>query len=198
MKFQLSQRTLDHSIQAILIFASVLLAFWMNEYRIHRAEERVTQDALEAILSEVESNLGVLERWTPYHQSVIEKTQLILENPPEPSEEFSLRSVLEPNRGIFRELLTDNVWNYLNQAQVRVEMRLKLEIARVYEQQEYVEDALKDLFSFLKERETIRSDLAPENWEMFYRKMSEVHAQETAMIESYKGVVARLQNEVGQ
>ena len=37
-KLSLSQRIIDHLIQAILIFISVFMAFWLNDYQLQQKE----------------------------------------------------------------------------------------------------------------------------------------------------------------
>ncbi|KAA3604703.1 MAG: hypothetical protein DWQ06_04510 [Calditrichaeota bacterium] len=190
--FTLNQRFVDHLIQAILIFASVFLAFWMNEYRISKSEEQETNEALESILSETENNLQILERWTPYHLELVKKSNSLTERQIDSIGNFDLGFIIESEKGIFREVLTNDAWNYLNQSNIKVEIEKKLLIAKIYEQQKYVENALKDILEFLKERETFRDSFAKENFMIFGKLIAELYGQEIAMIDSYKRAIQEL------
>lgn len=64
----LNQRLVDHLIQATLIFASVFLAFWLNEYLLEKNEIKYSEEIKNAILIEMKRNLSVLEEMEPYHK----------------------------------------------------------------------------------------------------------------------------------
>jgi hypothetical protein len=65
--WSLSERVVDHSIQGVLIFASVFLAFWLNDYRVQVGERRATQAALEAVINE-SGNTRAVGAVPPGHQ----------------------------------------------------------------------------------------------------------------------------------
>lgn len=80
-KIKISARIADHIINAILIFASVFLAFWMNELRIEKKENELTKDAKKAILTEWKINLIIIERSNSYHEEILKKgAESILKN----------------------------------------------------------------------------------------------------------------------
>lgn len=192
MKFTINQRLADHMIQAVLIFASVFLAFWLNEYGIRQEEEERRHTALIAIRSEMQNNLQILERWSPYHQKIAERTEWLLNHHPDSITTFRPNALFERDKGIFRELLTDHAWSYLNQSNIQMEMKTKLKIAQIYQQQQFVQNALNDVFHFLKQRDILREELAYENHILFHSRISEVYAQETAMISNLKRVIGEL------
>ena len=51
-----SRRLLDHTIQGLLIFASVFVAFWLSEVRENRKNQAIVVNALENIASEMRYN----------------------------------------------------------------------------------------------------------------------------------------------
>jgi hypothetical protein len=54
-------------LESVLIVASVLLAFGLNEFREARAERILTARMLDGIRAEIEHNLGVLEPFVAMH-----------------------------------------------------------------------------------------------------------------------------------
>ena len=61
LKKVFSQRLVDYLIQALFIFLSVFLAFWLNQYQAIYKETYMTTRAELAILKEMKSNLHGLE-----------------------------------------------------------------------------------------------------------------------------------------
>lgn len=192
LNINLSPRITDHLIEGILIFASVFLAFWLNEYRVSINHESETNESIQAIISEIENNLEILERWTPYHKEIIDQLKPILEQELDTVSVFNFWKFIDGNKGIFREILTANAWNLINQSNIKVEIEKKLIISQTYEQQKYVKNAFDNLFNFLNQREILRNDFAQENYMMVYRLLLEVHAQEVAMIQNYETLLSEL------
>lgn len=56
IRLKISQRIGDHIIEAIMIFASVFFAFWLNDYRESRKEAETLKISLQHIASEMEYN----------------------------------------------------------------------------------------------------------------------------------------------
>lgn len=186
----LSERVVDHSIQGVLIFASVFLAFWLNDYRVQVGERRATQDALEAVINEVETNRRILERWAPYHKEISEKLETQLKAVSGGSEPFDPYVFLD-ERGIFREILTYDSWEYLRQSDVRLDLETRLAVNRVFRQQEYVENAVRAAVHFLNERELFDPEKSEENLVMFHRLITDLYYQQVALLETYRRFLDR-------
>jgi hypothetical protein len=163
-RWPLNERVVDHAIQGVLIFASVFLAFWLNDYRIQVGERRATQAALEAVVNEVETNRGILERWSPYHREISEKLEAQQLAGGTASGPFNPYAFMD-DRGIFREILTYDSWEYLRQSDVRLDLETRLAVNRVFRQQEYVDNAGQAAVSFLSERELFDPARSDENQE---------------------------------
>ena len=52
-RIKISQRFSDHLIQAVFIFTSVFLVFWLNGYIIEQNEKQAANIAQEAIIEEM-------------------------------------------------------------------------------------------------------------------------------------------------
>ncbi len=183
-RWTVSQRVVDHSIQGLLIFASVFLAFWLNDYRVEVAERRATEDALAAAINEVETNREILARWAPYHAEISRSVEAELAADAQERGPFNPYAYMD-ERGIFREILTYDSWEIMRQSGVRLDLEIRLAVNRVFQQQQYVEKAVRATVGFLGSRELFDPELAEENRVIFYRLVTELHAQEEAMLESY-------------
>jgi hypothetical protein len=188
-KWTLSERVVDHSIQALLIFASVFLAFWLNDYRIQVGEQRATEAVVEAVVSEISANKAVLERWAPYHREISERLEARLrdgaDDDPGQWEPFQPQAYLD-QRGIFQEILTYDSWEHLRQSDLRLDIQRRLAVNRIFRQQEYVDEAVREVVGFLNGRELFDPALAQQNHIMFYRLMTELYHQEMALLENYR------------
>lgn len=193
---KLSQRISDHLIQAIFIFTSVFLAFWLNDYLMERNERRSARVAQEAIIEEMKWNLKILERWTPYHKELFDKAELLVLKELDTVKTFDPSRIIDHSKGIIREALIDNAWNLLNQNQVKIDLHSKMEINRIYKQQNYVNLAILEITDFLKQRETLRPELVKENYVMLLRLLGELFGQESAMIREQKLVLLELENKM--
>lgn len=70
-KLKLSQRFTDHFIQAVLIFASIFVAFWLTDVRERQNSDRVVKLALENIASELTYNHNRIESSFGYYLKII-------------------------------------------------------------------------------------------------------------------------------
>lgn len=107
---------------------------------------------------------------------------------------FDANLIIDPNKGIHRKNLIDNAWQIFNKNKISIDVSTRIEISRIYEQQKYVTNALKNSVNFLKSREILRIDLANENYIMFTKLLGDLWGQENAMIREIKIVIQNLEN----
>jgi hypothetical protein len=198
----LKGRLLDHTIQGLLIFASVFLAFWLNDYRLQVQEERATATALRAVVEEVEANQAILQRWAPYHWEIRERLEAFLagQGPEASGGELPELEAFRPwefldERGIFQEILTHDSLETLRQTEVRLDIRDRMGINRVFRQQEYVDGAVRAAVEFLGSREAFRDELAGENYVIFYRLISDLYFQQQALLHNYDLLLQQLRTD---
>lgn len=189
----LSERVKDHLIQALLIFASVFFAFWLNEARLDSRKDQERVELLEAVVGELQANQAILERWLPYHQELLDRSLSLIEAGPDSTRQFNLGRI-GANRGIMREVLTTTAWNLMNRSTVQIELSARLRIIRIYEQQKFVDGALQDAYSFLKERAVIQDVDPAGNFRMFVTLISEIIGQEQALAANLPAVLAELES----
>lgn len=189
-----SQGILDHLIQAVLIFASVFLAFWLNDYRLKKIEKRTTRTAIEAVVNEIEKNKATLERWAPRHEVFIARAGQFIEQSLDTVQVFS-SDYINQGQAIFQEIITYDSWDMIRQANIKMDLDTRLTINRIYRQQEYVENALNSLtHEFFRERELFDPAKTRENYLIYYGLLSELYGQETAMIREYEFALKALKS----
>jgi hypothetical protein len=88
-------------------------------------------------------------------------------------------------RGIFREILTYDSWEYLRQSGVRLDLETRLAVNRVFRQQEYVDNAVRAAVHFLSARELFDPERSEENLVIFHRLITDLYYQQVALLESY-------------
>ena len=76
-----------------------------------------------------------------------------------------------------------------------MDLSSKMEINRIYKQQDWLNKSVAELADFLKQRETLRDDLVKENYIMFLRLLGELYGQEYAMVRELKLVLAELRED---
>ncbi len=123
-RLKLSQRINDHLIQAVLIFASVFFAFWLNEYRIERNKNQYSKQAQETVLKEMQNNLRILESWAPYHKSISDSALQVLEVQIDTISNFVPSRLYDSEKGIQREFITDYAWHLINQLKMDLETKM--------------------------------------------------------------------------
>ena len=192
--FKITDRIIDHLINAILIFASVFIAFWMNEIREKKSQNEYTNNAKEAILSELKNNLSVLERWTPYHKEILDKRDKLSLTNIDTAQGFRYEKIPGLNNGIQREIITNSGWSLLMDKQVSLDIKTKMLINKTYEQQEYVTNASSRITNdFLNSREIFDNTKTIQNYMIFYSFLGELWGQEVAMIESLKYTISEME-----
>jgi len=192
--WKLSAFALNNLIQAFLIFASVFLAFWLNDYRTSQIEKRETHKALEAVIKEMESNLGILERWSPYHLEMLQTLESLFEQDKiKDLVDFDPAILSTDYKGFMREIITRHAWDLVQSASLQMSLDTRLDIIMVYEQQRYVEDAIKRLVEMTFQRESINPERTEENYRLLFQLLGDVYGQEMAMIANYKYRLGKLQ-----
>lgn len=193
IRINLSKRLADHLINAFLIFASVYLAFWMNEKRETRLVTEQSIEAKKAILTELKSNLDILERWAPYHKELLDKGMDLLENI-ESKGNIGFGEIPGYTKGIMREFITNNGMSLLEGNQVNFDIKTRLLINRIYKQQKYVSKAVSALTDdFMLQRALFDKSKTQENYELFYMLIGELWGQEDAMIRELKFAIKELE-----
>ncbi|MCH8568750.1 MAG: hypothetical protein LAT67_10820 [Balneolales bacterium] len=190
--FSLSKRIVDHLIQAVLIFTSVFLAFWLSDYREKQKEQRLVNSAIESVIGEISSNADVLKRLEPALLNTINRAGEFMMNSLDTASVFNHNYFTEGELR-FSELLTSDSYQFLNQNSISVDIDKRLLINRIYKQQEFVEGAIDDMLSFFRQRELFDGTRARENYILYYMHIREIDGQIGAMKREYETALQRLE-----
>ena len=188
-----SRRLLDHSIQGILIFASVFVAFWLSDFRQKQEEKSTSRAAVESVINEIKQNLAILNTWTPRHGEMLERSEEFLIN------SLDTATIFNPwqfNDGPFMsEIITYDSWDIIRQTNPQMDLGTRLLINRIYRQQEYVDKALQNLVSdFLTQREIYDPNKVRENYILFHMLIGDLWGQGDAMIREYEFALKELKS----
>lgn len=190
-KVKYSGRFSDHIIQGVLIFASVLLAFWLNDLRNQHIERRASSLALEAVVNEIRQNKSILERWTPRHREMFERSEQFLKTALDTATVFNYWQFTDGP--VMSEFITYDTRDIIRQTNPRMDLDTRLLINRIYRQQEYVDNALDKLVrEFLGQREVFDERNVRENYLLFHILIGDLWGQGQAMIREYETALETL------
>jgi hypothetical protein len=82
-KIKFSQRFTDHLIQAVLIFTSVFVAFWLTDFREKQNINRIVNLALENVASEMSYNHKRVEATYSYYLRILSYLDSLQNSQPE-------------------------------------------------------------------------------------------------------------------
>ncbi|MBT8297720.1 MAG: hypothetical protein KJO52_05245 [Maribacter sp.] len=187
---KINKRFTDHFINALLIFASVFLAFWLNEVRIEKKEKELAINAKFEILAEWKINLSILERSKAYHALILNNKSNFFVNNLETISHFDLNLIPGFEDRIQKETTTNNSKGLVVDQQINFDVKTKLTINQINEQHLKLTMATNALdFDFLNQRELFDKSKVKENYLMFYSLLEEIVTQESIMIERLKVVI---------
>jgi hypothetical protein len=173
----------------------VFVAFWLNDYRHRQIQKNETAKALEAVITEVETNLDILQRWTPYHRDMITRLEeLFSKDSVKYIPNFKPEILSDDYRNFMRDILTRHAWDYIHAQNIQFDLDTRLNIIMIYEQQKYVEISLTRLIEMLYQREVFDPEKVVENYILLYSMLGDLYGQEMAMIENYHYRLNKLKN----
>ena len=189
-KIKISNRLADHIINAVLIFASVFLAFWMNEIRIENKEKELTYDAKKTILTEWKINLIIIQRSNSYHEIILKKGEESILKNIDTINFFDLELIPGLSIGIQNETITSNSLSLVDDQQINFDIKTRLTINQIHEQQKKLVAAINTItHDFLIQRELFNKTKAKENYLMFYSLLEDLIEQENNTIARLKEAI---------
>lgn len=123
MKLKFSQRFFDYLIQAVFIFISVFMAFWLNNYQAKQEEIRVTQKAKQTIVAELDANLSFLKRAGAEHRLVYMYQKEFFGNKLDTIKQFRYSEIPQMKRGFEEYLLTNNSLFLANDTRINLDVQ---------------------------------------------------------------------------
>ncbi len=185
-----------------LIIFSVMLALFLDEYRVNLKEEAATQKALSNVQQEMMANLAVLESWHVYHSKVFENIDaaLKLETLPvadfvKDGEELQYYSLMP--KGIVQGLLDDSAWQAFRSTESfsNLEFETILALSKVYKTQASgVQSSLNLILKEFSGSDFLEIDKLRDNLLFLRRAFREIASQEAYLINEYRVALKYLGN----
>lgn len=146
----------DWLIESFIIFISILLAFWLNNWGEDRSLQRKTNAAMCNIKAELIFNRDLLVNdYVPRHKDILRHLKSTKEQLSESQQNADKITIL--NRPLFTEKLRSTAWNLAIETGylLHVDFAFATEIAVVYDLQEEsymkaVEKVIESLFQIIK------------------------------------------------
>ncbi len=115
-RFKINTSIRDHIIQAILIFASVYFAFYINKQSDNHKINKRKAYALESIKKELKQNSEVIDIWHENHLQIYNRIEDMAEGRNDSLKtellklDFLNMGVLTNNESLVNEILTNTAW----------------------------------------------------------------------------------------
>ena len=197
-KFFSKHNLIKLAFESGLIVFSVLLALFLNEYRTVLKEAELKRTALANVRQEIANNMGILDEWIPYHESVVQNLQEALDDE-------AIRAGMISNRrinfgmvmpgGIVQQLIQRTSWEALRNVNIisNLDYGDVLALSKIYDlQEEGVQQTIRIILAELSSREAQQIDKIEETLLILRNSFAELVSQETFLKQHYKMVLEQL------
>lgn len=189
MKLKFSQRFFDYLIQAIFIFISVFMAFWLNNYQAKQEEIRITQKAKQTIVAELDANLSFLKRAGEEHRLVYMYQKEFFGNKLDTIRHYRESEIPQMKRGFEKYLLTNNSLFLANATRINLDVQDIVAINRLSDRirlTQIAADQFGNRLNLINEEKNVRI-----KYYIFYDLLSDLWLNEEWLI---KDIESTLQN----
>ncbi|WP_026376728.1 hypothetical protein [Aestuariibacter salexigens] len=187
-----------------LIIFSVMLALFLDEYRVTLKQEAATQKALSNIKQEMQTNLTVLRKWYDYHSQVAVNIDQVLQSDDIPKEDFikddEVHYFSVMPQGVVQDLIDDSAWNAFKSTEsyANLEFEVMLVLSRVYNlQQSGVKNTLQLILSHFSGNDFLDQEKLKNNLILLRRSFREIASQEAYLISEYDYALKHLEDNNG-
>lgn len=182
-----------------LIIFSVMLALFLDEYRVNLKQEKATQKALSNLKQEMKANLSVIEKWQKYHSQVYTNIDKVLKSAEINEAEFVKDEAVHfysvmPN-GVVQELIDDSAWQAFRNSGYfsNLDFEDTITISRVYNlQNSGVMNTLQIIFDRFSSAEFLERAKLRRNLIILRSAFQELASQEVYLIEKYNQALKQL------
>lgn len=173
-ELKLSERIIDHLIQAILIFISVFLAFWLSNYQKKQEALQLTTKAKEAMLAELTLNRKTLMRNIDYYQEIYFQREDFLRNGLDTVHFFNLTFIPGYTHGFEKFVLSTNSLSLANDSRVNLPIQDIIHINKIKEEIESVKISIDHLDDFLAIEKKHDSTERTKDYHRFYNLLGDL------------------------
>ena len=185
-------------IESLLIVFSVLLALFLNEYLNTRKAQKVKENALARVVSELEANQATVKEWAPYHNEVLGNIKKALRNDSIKNTLKTPQGVefwnLMPN-GVVQQLIDDAAWQALKSSSAFSDLSFDtvLSLSKVYKLEKVgVESTIKSILEIINARESLHEENLEDTLVLLGKGFNELVAQELFLLDQYEKTLNEL------
>ena len=185
-------------IESLLIVFSVLLALFLNEYLNTRKAQKVKENALARVVSELEANQATVKEWAPYHNEVLGNIKKALRNDSIKNTLKTPQGVefwnLMPN-GVVQQLIDDAAWQALKSSSAFSDLSFDtvLSLSKVYKLEKVgVESTIKSILEIINARESLHEENLQDTLVLLGKGFNELVAQELFLLDQYEKTLNEL------
>lgn len=190
MKLKLSERVVDYFIQALFIFVSVFLAFWLNNYQSKQEEIKSTQKAKQVIVAELEKNLEFLKRTGEQHRLIYMYQKDFFKNKVDTLKKYREIEIPHADKGFEKYFLTNNTLFLANDSRINLNTDNIVTLNRLSEQ---ISQTQKSANQFSNRREIINKETeVREKYYIFYDFLNDLWLKEDDLIQNIESTIQSL------
>ena len=172
-----------------LIVFSVMLALFLDQYRVTLKNNAEIEQALSNVRQEIISNIAVLEKWHRNHKQIVENINNVMALEKIPIEDFIDNEEVHffsvfPD-GVVQELLEDSAWMAFKSSEVfsNLDFETMMSLSKTYKLQQLgVQQTLQTILMQVSSREFIDPTLIRDNLVLLRRYFTEIKSQEEYLI----------------
>ena len=186
-----------YALEAVLIVFSVLLALFLDQALTERREQQAVDKLVEHVTEEISGNLGVVNKWLPYHESVIAKIDAHLASTELQKNLISdtgINYFVLMEDGVLQDFYSVSAWQLALQSEMfsKLDIDTTQKIAKGYYSQEYVDGTLQGLVDFTFSREAMDKEQLVHSLTLLRRLMQELVGQEYTLRRNYEEALSTL------
>lgn len=186
----------EHIIQAVLIFASVFLAFYMNKLSENFKTSKTKDVAIESIAKELHRNSEIIEAWYEKHSEIGNrindiaigkndslKTELL-------KHEFLNMGILTNNKNLINDILTSTAWETSKSTGIISEFETTQHLTYVYSMQQVLtEKTMMKILDFYFDMQSHNMDNLDAILIQYQLRFGELTGQEYLLRQLYKDAI---------
>jgi hypothetical protein len=186
-----------YTLEATLIVFSVLLALFLDQVLTERRELQAVDELVEYITEEISGNIKVVNKWLPYHESVIAKIDMHLT-----STELQMNLISDAGidyfvlmeDGVLQDFYSVSAWQLALQSEIitKLDIGTTQKISNGYYSQKHVDSTLQRLIDFTFSREAMDKAQLVHSLTLLRRLMQELVGQEYTLRRNYEKALSTL------
>ena len=186
-----------YALEAVLIVFSVLLALFLDQALTERRDLQTMDELVGHVTEEISGNLEVVNKWLPYHASVIAKIDVHLastELQKNLINDAGIDYFVLMEDGVLQDFYSVSAWQLALQSEMfsKLDIDTTQKIAKGYYSQEYVDDTLQRLVDFTFSRDAMDKAQLVHSLTLLRRLIQELVGQEYILRRNYEEALSTL------